>query len=234
MVASTPTQNGGVHQRSTVALKATRKHRTAPKAPRRVKMFLMFMVHLWFAPWTRANPREPATPAPAGMPRHRQPESLEEFREAFAYAVGSDERFVNPAHKNYQVRLGRFLRARGVEPTWEENFVDLRFKIAQRHYIGEIKLTGSLSADEAFRAALGQLLDYMPTPSLYHRTESSYALTFGSTRVAWRCLALATPLGLSVIWESSESRYWFLNPSIDSEPAQVFQESRPSGSARST
>ena len=73
-----------------------------------------------------------------------------------------------PAHHNYQVRLRRFLLARGVEANMEKNFVDVDFKLEGEHYIGEIKVTTYLTPQQAFRAAVGRIphmiifLDHSP------------------------------------------------------------------------
>jgi hypothetical protein len=42
----------------------------------------------------------------------------------------------------------------------ERNFVNVSFVLDQDSYIGEIKVTRNLTIAQAFRAALGQLLEY--------------------------------------------------------------------------
>lgn len=168
-----------------------------------------------------AGPSLPNAPPPApptGAPRRRRPETLEEERKAFAYAVGRLERFVDPAHKNYQVRLGQFLKRQGLLPVWEQDFVDLRFVLGDRAYIGEIKVTGSLSPDEAFRAALGQLLDYADAEPV----APDGMLMCLDFAVDDRRLALATRHGVCVIYEREGGHYRLLNPSLDAALARVF------------
>src|SRR5439155_13902739 len=52
------------------------------------------------------------------------------------------------------------LLARGVEANMEKNFVDVDFKLEGEHYIGEIKVTTYLTPQQAFRAAVGQVVEY--------------------------------------------------------------------------
>ena len=125
---------------------------------------------------------------------------------------------MNPAHKNYQVRLGRFLTHQGVQPIWEQDFVDLRFVLGDLPYIGEIKVTGTLSPEEAFRAALGQLLDYADAEAVRPHGRLM-CLDFALDE---RRLALATRHGVAVICERSSGRYELLNPAIDTALARVF------------
>jgi len=42
----------------------------------------------------------------------------------------------------------------------EKDFVDVSFSVDEQDFIGEIKVTRNLTLAQAFRAALGQLLDY--------------------------------------------------------------------------
>jgi hypothetical protein len=106
----------------------------------------------------------PTAPGPVAQPRptsaRRRPASIGDVKNAFSYALDRLDRVVNPAHHNYQVELKGWLEARGVAAEWERDFVDVQFVLGDAHYIGEIKVTGYLRAEEAFRAALGQLLVY--------------------------------------------------------------------------
>jgi hypothetical protein len=103
---------------------------------------------------------------PASMARTRSRPAgqrgarMDEYRKAFAYALGRLERVLEPRHQHYQVRLQRFLAAKGIMATWEQDFIDVQFTIGDARYIGEIKVTGAMRPEEAFRTALGQLLDY--------------------------------------------------------------------------
>ena len=74
--------------------------------------------------------------------------------------LGTAERTVIPEHQNYQVRLSQFLKERGVNVEMEKNFVDVSFSVDGEEFIGEIKVTRNLTLAQAFRTALGQLLEY--------------------------------------------------------------------------
>ncbi len=96
-----------------------------------------------------------------GKPRAgRNPVDLSEFKKAFHYALGTLDRTVVPEHHNYQVRLQRFLVEKGLRPEFERDYLDVSFELSGQRYIGEIKVTRYLSLSEAFRTALGQLLEY--------------------------------------------------------------------------
>ena len=109
------------------------------------------------------------TTAPANLPaisrpRTRRPATLDEYHRAFRYALGTLEREVVPAHQHYQMRLRAHFEAKGVPAEWERDFIDVRWEHGGVTWIGEVKLTRYLSAAEAFRTALGQLLVYgLPT-----------------------------------------------------------------------
>lgn len=96
----------------------------------------------------------------AGKGHSRAPLSFDELRKAYSYVLGTAERTVIPEHQNYQVRLSQFLKERGVEAKMEKNFVDVSFLLDGENFIGEIKVTRNLTLAQAFRTALGQLLEY--------------------------------------------------------------------------
>jgi hypothetical protein len=108
-------------------------------------------------------------PAPKSKKeRQRSPSTFQDYKKALSYVLGSRERIVVPGHHNFQVRLNKFLTANGLSPEFERDFVDVQFAVNDERYIGEIKVTGLLNANQAFRVALGQLLEYahlrFPTP----------------------------------------------------------------------
>jgi hypothetical protein len=45
-------------------------------------------------------------------------------------------------------------------PEFERNYVDVEFSLKNKNYIGEVKVSGLLDLNLAFRMALGQLLEY--------------------------------------------------------------------------
>jgi hypothetical protein len=87
--------------------------------------------------------RGPASP-------RRRPASIGDVKNAFSYALDRLDRVVVPARHNYQVQLKAWLEARGVTAEWERDFIDVQFALAGERYIGEIKVTGYLRAEEAF------------------------------------------------------------------------------------
>jgi hypothetical protein len=106
----------------------------------------------------------PATSsARPSRPSGRRPATLDEYQRAYRYALGTAERQVVPAHQHYQMRLRAHFDARGVSAEWERDFIDVRWEHGGETWVGEVKLTRYLTASEAFRAALGQLLVYGAT-----------------------------------------------------------------------
>jgi hypothetical protein len=81
-------------------------------------------------------------------------------RGRFSYALGDAQRFVSPKHHNYQVRLRKYLESKGVVADFEKDFIDVQFVASSHRFIGEIKVTGWLTLEQAFRLALGQLYEY--------------------------------------------------------------------------
>lgn len=104
-----------------------------------------------------------ATNARVSRPSGRRPATLDEYQRAYRYALGTAERQVVPAHQHYQMRLRAHFEARGISAEWERDFIDVRWEHAGQMWIGDVKLTRYLTAAEAFRAALGQLLVYGAT-----------------------------------------------------------------------
>ena len=93
----------------------------------------------------------------------RRPATLNEYQRAYRYALGTAERQVVPAHQHYQMRLRAHFEAQGISAEWERDFIDVRWEHGRETWNGEVKLTRYLTASEAFRAALGQLLVYGAT-----------------------------------------------------------------------
>lgn len=146
--------------------------------------------------------------------RFRSPASFDEFKKAFSYAVGNaPERTVVPEHQHFQVKLSAYLKARHVVAEFERDFIDVSFGIMER-YIGEIKVTRYLTLQEAFRSALGQILEYG-----YTRFERLPRLIiFLDQRLDSPRLRLADALEIIVI-AAIDDAFEILNPKV--APAEL-------------
>jgi hypothetical protein len=148
----------------------------------------------------------------------RRPATLSAARRALSYVLGDLNRILVPAHHNYQVRLKEFLSSRGLQAEWERDFVDVRFSVNGRTFIGEVKVTTYLSLDEAFRIALGQLLFYR-----HIRFEEIPDMVMLLDCVPdQRRVQLASRLGVSVVVERAEGQFVLLNPEVAPALTQMF------------
>ena len=137
----------------------------------------------------------------------RAPSSFDEFKKAYSYVLGTAERTVIPEHQNYQVRLSQFLAKRGVAAQMEKDFVDVSFSTGGDEYIGEIKVTRNLTLSQAFRTALGQLLEY--SYLLFKRPPNMVMLL--DRRLDQRRVDLASGLKVAVVvWDGT--KFVLLNP----------------------
>ena len=135
--------------------------------------------------------------------------SFDELRKAYSYAVGAvSDRIVVPEHHNYQVRLARFLKAQKIPVEMERDFVDVVFMLRGQPFIGEIKVTTNLTLPQAFRTALGQVIEYahLLFPQLPHM------IIFLDQVLDSRRLAIASAYGITVI-ASTDDVFRLLNPS---------------------
>jgi hypothetical protein len=137
---------------------------------------------------TRAKPR-------IAYPRRRRSSPFTDMKSAVAFLVGSAERTLVPAHYNYQVRLKQFLKSKGIASNMERDFVDVDFSIDGERWIGEIKITTHLTPEQAFRTALGQILDYA---SVLFETPPRMAI-FLEFHPDEKRLILASKLGIAVV-----------------------------------
>jgi len=142
-----------------------------------------------------------------GKGHSRAPSSFDELRKAYSYVLGAAERTVIPEHQNYQVRLSQFLKERGVNAEMERNFVDVSFSLGGEDFIGEIKVTRNLTLAQAFRTALGQLLEYGHL--LF--AEPPRLIMFLDQKPDDRRLQLATNLKIAVIL-GNDTGFILLNP----------------------
>jgi Domain of unknown function (DUF3427) len=137
----------------------------------------------------------------------RAPTSFDELKKAYSYVLGTAERMVVPEHQNYQVRLTKFCAKRGVTAEMEKDFVDVSFFIGKDKFIGEIKVTRNLTLSQAYRAAIGQLLDY--NDMLIEK--ASQMVMFLDQRLDERRLKLASMLRIAVVILDAEE-FTLLNP----------------------
>lgn len=152
---------------------------------------------------------ERSTPAPESANRQspRQPSTFDEFKKAYSYVLDLPGRTVIPAHQNYQVRLKRYLAKKKIDTDMEKDFIDVDFVTNGEHYIGEIKVTTHLTLQQAFRTALGQILDY--ANSMFKKPPRM--IMFLDERPDSRRLELATRLGIAVVVEQGND-FVLLNP----------------------
>jgi uncharacterized protein DUF3427 len=136
----------------------------------------------------------------------RAPTSFDELKKAYSYVLGTAERMVVPEHQNYQVRLTKFCAQRGVTAEMEKDFVDVSFFIGKDKFIGEIKVTRNLTLSQAFRSAIGQLLDYNDMLS----EKASQMVMFLDQPLDERRLKLASVLHIAVIIPDKE-RFTLMN-----------------------
>jgi hypothetical protein len=153
----------------------------------------------------------PERPAQRGAASaRRRSASIGDFKNAFSYVLDRLDRVVVPAHHNYQVQLKAWLEARGVAAEWERDFIDVQFVLGDAQHIGEIKVTGYLRAEEAFRAALGQLLVY----GRLKFQQPPQMLMLLDHRPIEPLLELASSLGISVVAKSAD-RFELLTTDVD-------------------
>jgi len=166
------------------------------------------------------TPAETGHASPRARPtaeRGRRPSNFDDFKRMLSYALGSLERRVVPGHHNYQVRLKRFMAERGVVPEFEKDFVDVNFVLEGKRFIGEIKVTGFLSLNQAFRIALGQLLEYK---HLRFDSIPQMVMFFDSEPDTSR-VELATRFSIAVVVEDGD-RYRLLNSDVAPELRVLF------------
>ena len=161
---------------------------------------------------------EQQSPPPSNQPSRRASD-LTEAQRALSYLLGRRTQVVYRRHNQYQVRLRDFLASNGVEALTEQDFIDVQFRVDGNLYVGEVKVTGALTLEEAFRAALGQLLDYGHTRG----TEPHTLVMFLDQRPDEQRLELATRLGIVVVVDETEA-YHVVNPSGEGPLTRLFSD----------
>jgi hypothetical protein len=139
--------------------------------------------------------------------RTRRPSSFDEYKKAFSYIIGTTDRTVIPAHYNYQVRLGQFLRVKGIGPIFEKDYIDVKFLLEDTWFIGEIKVSALFGVNLAYRTALGQLIEY----SRLQFKDRPQMIMFLDAQPDKRRIQLASELSIAVIAETN-GEYHLLNP----------------------
>jgi hypothetical protein len=160
-----------------------------------------------------------------GKGHSRAPSSFDELRKAYSYVLGTAERTVVPEHQNYQVRLSQYLKDRGVTAEMEKNFVDVSFSVDGVSFIGEIKVTRNLTLAQAFRTALGQLLEY----SYLLFPEPPHLIMFLDQKLDEKRLRLASDLKIAVVFGDG-AEFVLLNPDgVNRCLTQIFRVDTPKG-----
>lgn len=136
-----------------------------------------------------------------GEKHGRRPSNLDSYKKEYSYVLSGLDRTVSADHVEYQIRLGKYLKKRGVRFESERDYIDVRFWCKARLFIGEIKVTSYMTVVEAFRAALGQLLVYGHT-----KVDEPHCLVmFLDAIPPSSLLELADRLGIAVVIEANES-----------------------------
>jgi hypothetical protein len=140
--------------------------------------------------------------------RSRSPSNFDEFKKAYSYVLGgATDRTIIPEHQHYQTHLNRHLQQKGINCEMERDFVDVTFALDGAQFIGEIKVTRHLTVPQAFRTALGQLLDYRYTQF----GDVPHMIMFLDQQLDPTRVALANNLGVAVVVFDG-STFVLLNP----------------------
>jgi hypothetical protein len=159
------------------------------------------------------RPREPdpITTTPADSGRFDTPSK------AFTYFLKGGKKKVFPGHKNFQVRLKRYLSLKGVgRRVFEEGLIDVGFKWKGKPYIGEIKVSSKhLGMKESFRVAMGQILEYK---YLKPQGRDASMIIFMDRTPDEQRIQLACRLGIAVVVEDRQHTYCLQSPSPKGAP----------------
>lgn len=151
--------------------------------------------------------------------RGRGPAELSSMKKKFSYVIGKHERTVNKEHLAYQIRLKKFLESKGLTPKFEDEYIDVEFSVGSDSFMGEVKVTNWLSVAEAFRIALGQILDYACT----RRTDGFGLIIFLDTELDNpRRLKLASGLRVSVVVEQKKGEFVLQNRGVSKKLEELF------------
>ncbi len=151
----------------------------------------------------------------------RRPAIVSDQLSTFEYMVEPGKRKVFPAHKHFQSRLEGYLKHVQVSDLkFEPDFVDVTFSRGKAFFIGEAKVTnGYISPSQAFRAALGQILEYRFTRKWGTKP---HMIIFLDQEVDSARLKLANRLGISVVVETQSGAFRLANRGKDKALCTVF------------
>lgn len=152
--------------------------------------------------------RRPPEPDPRSR---KESKRFDSQSRAFSYFLKGGRKKVFPGHKNFQVRLKRYLELKDVRSRdFEEDLVDVTFKWKGCPYIGEIKVSSRhVSVKASFRAALGQILEYKYLKPL---GRSAQMVIFLDKKPDAPRIQLASKLGIGVVVEDRRNTYHLQNP----------------------
>ena len=151
----------------------------------------------------------------------RKPADLSSEVTSYEYLVKGGRRTAFRPHKEFQARLEDYLKKAGASDVSPElDFIDMRFTHGGRLYIGEVKVTnGYIRPRAAFRAALGQMLDYCFTRDWKSAPQMAIFL---DQRVDAARLALAARLKVSVVVEEAPGVFRLANSYGDAALRSLF------------
>ncbi len=145
-----------------------------------------------------------------GKRNSRKPADLRGQLSSYEYVIKGGKRKAFRPHKDFQLRLERYLVKVGVSDfTAELNYVDVSFSRGGQPFIGEVKVTnGYINSRQAFRAALGQVLEYRFTRDW---KAAPHMIIFLDQEVDAARLALAAQLKISVVVEAENGAFQLAN-----------------------
>lgn len=140
----------------------------------------------------------------------RKPADLRILLNSYEYMIKGGKRRAFRPHKDFQLRLERYLENVGISNSKAElDYVDVTFSYAKQPFIGEVKVTnGYINSRQAFRAALGQVLEYRFTR---HWKAAPNMIIFLDQKVDAARLELAAQLKISVVVEAVNGTFQLAN-----------------------
>jgi hypothetical protein len=172
---------------------------------------------------SEADPGRIATKLPRKLPRSagRRAADLSSLASSYRYLAEPHEGTVFRPHLEFQRRLEKYLRGRPAATVrFEQDHIDVQFSHGHDAFIGEIKVTNlRISVEQAFRAALGQLLEYRylkPWP------KAPRMVMFLDQEIGPAHLRLAGTLLIEVVAETKRGEFRLLNTDRQSSLDRIF------------
>lgn len=140
---------------------------------------------------------------------------------SYEYLARGGRRTIFRAHRDFQIRLQDYLKdANAADLRWEQDFIDVSFRFERHKYIGEMKVTnGYISPELAFRAALGQIVEYRFTRNWQTPPQM---IIFLDQQVDAKRLALAARLKISVVLETESGVFQLANRHRGDDLCKIF------------